>query len=47
MTETEKIILEQWQVRKKRAQKTAFLEFMQTRFPEARVEQARRRQSWC
>ena len=40
MTETEKIILEQWQVRKKRAQKTAFLEFMQTRFPEARVEQA-------
>lgn len=40
MTETEKIILEQWQVRKKRAQKTAFLEFMQARFPEARVEQA-------
>lgn len=38
MTETERIILDRWQVRKKRRQKTAFLEFMQSRFPEARVE---------
>ena len=37
MTETEKIILDRWQVRKKRSQKTAFLEFMQSRFPEDKL----------
>lgn len=39
MTETSKKILEKYQVRKKRAQKTEFIEFMKGEFPEIEVEE--------
>lgn len=38
MTETGKIILEKYQVRKNKKQKTAFIEFLQERYPELKVE---------
>lgn len=38
MTETGKIILEKYQVRKNKKQKSAFIEFMQERYPEIKVE---------
>lgn len=38
MTDTGKMILERYQVRKTKAQKTAFIEFMQQRYPELSVE---------
>lgn len=39
MNETSKEILENYQVRKTKAQKTRFIEFMKTRYPELRVEE--------
>ena len=39
MNETSKEILENYQVRKTKAQKTRFIEFMETRYPELRVEE--------
>ena len=39
MTELSKTILDHWQVRKTKKQKTAFIEFMQSHFPEMKVEQ--------
>ena len=41
MTETGKIILERYQVRKSKKQKTAFIEFMQSRYPALAVEAGR------
>ncbi len=38
MTELSKEILEKWQVRKTKAQKTAFIEFMQEKLPDLQVE---------
>lgn len=38
-SKTSQEVLEKWQVRKHRAQKTAFIEFVQSRILEARVEQ--------
>lgn len=38
MTELTQEILQKYQIRKTKAQKTAFIELMQTRFPELRVE---------
>lgn len=39
MTELSQTILDRWQVRKTKKQKTAFIEFMQQNFPEMKVEQ--------
>ena len=39
MTELSREILRDWQIRKTKAQKTRFIEFMQSRLPELRVEQ--------
>lgn len=39
MTQLSKEIFENWQVRKTRKQKTAFIEFMQSQIPELQVEQ--------
>ena len=39
MTDLSKAILDRWQVRKTKKQKTAFIEFMQSNFPEMKVEQ--------
>ena len=39
MTPLSEAVLANWQVRKTKKQKTAFIEFMQTRIPELRVEQ--------
>ena len=42
MTDLSREILRDWQVRKKKAQKTAFIDFMQSRLPELRVEEGGR-----
>ncbi len=39
MTSLSREILDNWQVRKSKKQKTAFIEFIQSRIPEAKVEQ--------
>ena len=39
MTELSKIILDKWQVRKTRQQKTAFIDFMKSQIPELTVEE--------
>ena len=39
MTDLSKAILDRWQVRKTKKQKTAFIEFMKSNFPEMKVEQ--------
>ena len=39
MTEISKEILEKYQVRKTKAQKTAFIEFIRAHFPEAKIEE--------
>ena len=39
MTELSREILRDWQIRKTKAQKTRFIEFLQSRLPELRVEQ--------
>ena len=39
MTDLSNTILSDWQIRKTKKQKTAFIEFLQTQFPDLRVEQ--------